>query len=269
LTELGGDRQRYGHFGWEPAGRELVYTITPRSAPETDNDGKIESIDEAGDDLETIRRLHRADLLRVERAGPTARSIYGQRGLETLIYRAESNEIRAYVCLSRESRDRTLREFGGDAAGIEILLSTLFERADLTALTAYAHPTHPRARLLQRYSTKWRLSPQRLLNVRDLPAVVTAYASPLERQWERRSDTFEADLTLGIEGDETAVHLAVDRDQLTVETVTDEPALSMGRRDAARLLFGGNGRRERFVDEHPILEALFPLDYYIWPDERV
>lgn len=268
LVELGGDRQRYGHFGWERAGRELVYTITPRSAPETSYDGSVVSVHDS-DDIEAVRRLHRTDSLRVKRDSATVRSIYGQRGLETLCYRDESGTIRAYICLSRESRDREIREFGGDANGLEALLSALFERADLNTLTVYAHPTHPRAELLENYSDRWRLRPQRSVNVRDLPAVVTAYADPLERRWERRSGVREGELSLGIESDETAVRLAVDGDDLVVETVTDEPRLSTDRRRAARLLFGGNGRRDRIADEHPLLDALFPLDYYIWHTEHV
>lgn len=269
LVELGGDRQRYARFGWEPAGRELVYTITPRSAPETSESGEIARFDGSDAEREAIRRIHRADSLRVERDGATARSIYGQRGLETLCYRDESDAVRAYVCLSRESRDRELREFGGDAPALEALLAALFTRTDVNALTAYAHPTNPRTELLEKYSARWRLRPPRSMNVRDLPAVVTAYAGPLERRWERRSIARETDLTLGIEGDETAVRLASDRDRLTVETVSDEPSLSIDRRDAPRLLFGGNGRRERLADEYPILEALFPLEYYVWHAERV
>ena len=269
LTELGGDRQRYGRFGWEPAGRELVYTITPRSAPETSGGGEIARFDGSDADLEAIHRLHRADSLRVERDRTTARSVYGQRGLETLVHRNERGEVRAYICLSCESRDRTLQEFGGDAAGLKVLLSALFERVDVNGVTTYMHPAHPHAKLFEEYSAKWRLRPQRSLNVRDLPAVVTAWANPLEQRWNRRPIACEADLTLGIEGDETAVRLASNRDRLTVETVSDEPALVIDRRDAARLLFGGNGRQERLSDEYPILETLFPLEYYIWPTERV
>jgi predicted acetyltransferase len=38
LVELGGDRQRYGHFGWENGGREFRYRISHRSLPDSTPD---------------------------------------------------------------------------------------------------------------------------------------------------------------------------------------------------------------------------------------
>lgn len=269
LAELGGDRQRYGRFGWERAGRELVYTITSRSAPEPTLDGAVAVYDGSAADFETIRRLHRRRSLRVDRDRRVARSVYDQRGLETILYRDEGGDLRAYVCLSREGRDGELREFGGDEAGIETLLSELFARIDLNALAVYAHPTHAHTELFERYAAKWRFRPPRLANVRDLPAVVTACADPLERRWTRRSIGWEGELTLGIESDGTAVRLTADSDRLTIEPVSAVPELAMDRREAARLLFGGNCRRGTIAEEYPLLDALFPLEYYVWPTERV
>lgn len=269
LVELGGDRQRYGRFGWEPAGRELVYTITPRSAPEGSFDGELVVADGSDDVLESVRQLHRAHSLRIHRDRETARLVYGQRGLETFLYRDASGDPRAYGCLSREQRDRELREFGGDAVGMEALLSALFGRIDMDTLTVFAHPSHPRAELFENHASKWRLRPPRLLNVRDLPAVVGAYAGLLRRRWERDSIACEGDLTLGIDGDETAVRLTWEPNRLDIEVVADDPSLLVDRREAARLLFGGNCRRERLADEYRILDALFPLECYLWHTQHV
>lgn len=269
LAELGGNRERYGHFGWERAGREARYRITPRSAPENGTDGDVTVYDGGDDALGTLRALHGEHDLRVRRDRETARAIYGQRGLETLISSDERGDPRAYVCLSRESRDRTIREFGGTAAGIEALVSYLFEWYDLDSLTAYTHPTHPLDDRLVAMSTWWRTQPPRLVNVRDLPGLLEAYASPLERRWERLPRVLEGELTLGIDGEGTAARLAYGPDGLAVVGVDDDPELQLSRRAAARLLFGAGGRQESVAAEYPVLDALLPLDYYVWHTEHV
>lgn len=57
-SELSGNRERYGHFGWERAGREIVYSVTERSATDASIDGDVRIYDGAEPDLESIRLLH-------------------------------------------------------------------------------------------------------------------------------------------------------------------------------------------------------------------
>lgn len=268
LSELGGNRERYGHFGWERAGREVAYSITERSAPDASIDADVGIYDGAESDLESIRRLRRREPLRIERGRELARTVYGRRDLETLLYR-DDGEVRAYLCLSRGSRERSIREFGGDSDGVEALLAHLFEWYDVESATAYVHPNHARNDLFGRISSRWRTRPPRLLNVRDLPALLEAYADPLDRRWKRRAFAAEGDLVLAIEGDGDAVRLAHDRDGIAIEPCDAEPDLSLDRRAMTRLLFGGDGRAEVTKGRHPVLRALLPLEYYVWHTEYV
>lgn len=268
LVELGGDRKRYGRFGWELAGRDVIYTIDPGSvfAMSTEGDVSVYRGDEPT--LRALRRLHRRDPLRIVRDGETARTIYDQRGLETLVYN-DGEGAQAYLSFSRTGRRRSIREIGGDIEGIESLLAYLFERYDSETLSAYVHPTARYNELLGMVASRWRTQPSRLLNVRDLAVLTQAYAPILERRWNRCSSTAEGTITLGIDGDETAIRVAYGPGSLSVTPLESNPELVLDRRAMTRLLFGGEGRMNRLKSAYPVLDALFPIDYYVWYSERV
>lgn len=268
LVELGGDRKRYGRFGWEPAGRDAIYTIDPGSVSDTSDKGDVFVYHGDESTLRALRRLHCRDPLRIIRDGEAARTIYDQRGLETLVY-SEGEGPQAYLSFSRASRRRSIKEIGGDIEGIESLLAYLFERYDSEMLSAYVHPTARYNELLGTIASRWRTQPSRLLNIRDLPMLTETYASILERRWNRRSSTAEGTITLGIDEDENAIRVAYGLGSLSVTPFESNPELSLDRRAMTRLLFGGEGRMNRLKSAYPILDALFPIDYYVWYSERV
>ena len=271
LSDLGGDRRRYGHFGWERAGSEVAFTISERYAPDSaavEGDGEVRTYEGSDELLDGLCRLHGEHELRVERDRERSRTIYDKRGLETLCY-GDDGELRAYLCLSRESRERTIREFGGDSGGVIALLAHLFEHYDLPELRAYAHPEHPLSGTFARYAGRWRVAPSRSLTIRDLPRLVEAYAGRLERKWERAARVAEGEFTLGIEGDPTGVRLSYGPKSLSVETVTGgDVDHALDRRTACRLLFGRGWEVPNHVGDS-VLDAVFPLEFYIWPLERV
>lgn len=266
LAALGGDRTRYGHFGWEHVGQEVRYRITPRTAPESTPNGKVVVYD--GDQFEALRALHGKHDLRVQRDREVTHAIYGQRGIETLLYYNENGTLRAYICLSRESQNRTVRELGGDANSLQALVAHCFRWYDLDSLTVYVHPTHPLNEQLGSMSSGWRTQLHRLLNIRDLPALIKAYAPRLERRWNRLQTTLDGRLSMGIDGEKTGVRLSYGPGGLDVKIIDTAPEISLDRRAAARLLFG-TGRCEPITAEYPVFDVLFPLEYYIWRTECV
>lgn len=269
LSELGGDRKRYGRFGWEHAGREVVYTITARSVSEARTENGVRVYDGEESTLRAIQRLHRRDPLRVERDIEKVRAIYGQRGLETLVC-YDDTEVRAYLSLSQTDSERSIREVGGDRVGIESLITYLFERYDIETLRAAVHPTSRHSEFLGRLASGWLMRPPRALNVRDLPSLVETYMPQLDRRWTHLAPAteHEGEFTLGIQGEE-GLRLEYDREEISITPFEGDPELSLDRRATARLLFGGEGRMNRLKEEYPILDALFPLDYYVWGTERV
>lgn len=290
LAELGGNRERYGHFGFERCGQEVVFSITERSIPNRDVSGDVRVVDVGspgaadpdvdGEDpgavdsgIDLVRELYADHDYRIARDADRARSLLAQRGLETLIY--ESDDAVAYVSISRESRDRTIREFGGDPEGLEALVVHLFEWYDLNGLTVYARNDCRAADRLTGLATSWRWRPARMVRINHLPALLEALEPYLARQWRESGTARSGSLVLRIhdgDGDaEPPVRLAGEGDEFAVERTDAPPDVELDRREMTRLVFGGAGPTDQTdaAIERPILRTLFPVPFKIWGTERV
>lgn len=270
LSELSGNRQRYNHFGYENAGAELRYTITDRSfagTPEPTAES-VACYDGADEHLEVLREIHGQEPYRVHRDRELSRIVFGQRGLETLLY--EGDDGPAYLSLTRESRSRTIEEFGGSERGVETLLEHVLAMYDLNELTACVHPRHPLDDVFHRHSRFWQQRPHRKLNIRDLPALLETFEGQLETRWLETGRSERGDLTLGLEGADASVRLSYDMEGVTVErSAAAEPDFSLDRLSMTALLFGFQDRLREVRTRDPLLEATLPLQFYIWPTEHV
>lgn len=260
LVDLGGDRQRYGHFGWENAGREVKYRITERSLPASP-DVSIHRYNGDAADLDTLCDLHAGESYRVVRTRETSRQVYGRRGIETLL---AAGEQPSYLSFNRETRDPSIVEFGGSDEGIVGLLAHIFRWFNASSLTVMAPPSHQLTPTLRDSSVSWQVMSMRMVNIRDLPTLLSGFETELSRRWETYGQGV-GDLTLGIVGDEDTVRLRYG-DDFTVERTDATPDLALERREMTHLLFGSPPCE---TQSNPVLDAVLPLDYYIWPSERV
>ncbi|MCD6599565.1 MAG: GNAT family N-acetyltransferase [Dehalococcoidia bacterium] len=69
FSDLGGDRQRYGRFGWENAGREWRFDITRRSLHTADTPVSFEvaPYQASSEEIDAIVAIHEQELLRMKR----------------------------------------------------------------------------------------------------------------------------------------------------------------------------------------------------------
>jgi GNAT superfamily N-acetyltransferase len=261
LSDLGGDRRRYNHFGWEYAGRERVFRVTGRSLPADEARAPhpdVRPYDGSAADRALVAEVHGDERLRVARDDGDYRTILGKRGVGTLCYEGTGGP--AYLSFDRERADRSVPEVGGSAAGVEALLGHLLHARDTDALTVRLPPGHPRRSTVQAVSGGWRTEPNRLYRVGDLVAVLDAVAPQLAARIET-----EGECTLGVEGGEAA-RVTYAPGEVTVERATGgSPAFTVDRLEAPRLLFGG-GHAETPAD--PLFDA-FPVDCYVWPSDGV
>ena len=270
LSELSGNRQRYGHFGYERAGIEHRYPIDDRSfvgTPEAADDELISVYEGGADRLSTLRELHEREPYRVERDRELSEITFGQRGLETLLY--EGPEGPAYLSLTRESRSRTAKEFGGSRGGVETLLSHVLALYDLNELTVQVHPRHPLDSLFHEHSRYWSQRPHRMLNIRSLEGLFDGFGAQLKTAWRESGRTETGSVTLGLVETGETVEIAYGPGELSVDTAVGEPDLSLDRRGMATLLFGFHEHMRDVRRSEPVLEATLPLQFYIWPTEHV
>ena len=271
LSNLGGDRQRYGRFGWETTGQECVYAISERSFSAGDGMERSPRIYEGDeDDVETIRRLHSTECLRVRRDRSRYIALLGQSGYRTLLTDGPGGD--AYLTFSERQTPsrfvadgRAVVEYGGDAAGVRALLGHVLATRDPGSLTLYAHPAHPMTSTFAKQSNDWRLVTHRMVRIHDLEAVLSAFANQLSHRWREAPVTATGAVTLAVTDGET-VKLTYDAESVAVDA-TEEPAdVTLDRRPMTRLLFGF-GERQPARRRDPLLRTVFPLEFYLWRSE--
>lgn len=289
LSDLSGNRQRYGHFGYEMSGAEYQYGLDERSFDgETSASESVVGYD-AADHLETLRRIHGAEPYSVVRDRAESRTVFGQRGLETLVYEGDGGDIRdghgghdesderdgsgdrngpAYVSLSRESRNRTIEEFGGSEAGLETLLSHVLAVYDLNELTARAPPWHPHESVIARHSRFWTAHPHRKLRICALSDLLDAFCDQLEERWVQSGRTEDGSIGLGITGGES-VRITYGPEAVSIESESVDPEIELDRTTLTSLLFGMPDRCADLRAGDPLLETALPLRFFVWPTERV
>ena len=273
LANLFGDRVRYQRFGYEIAGRQCSFSISERSMPDTDvSEDTIRQYTGDREDLALIRRFHERDTLRVRRNPDNHRAFFEREDLETLIY--EDSGTVAYIGFNRSGAGKNLIEVGGDADGIHTLLAYLFETYDTESIPTFrgsnssggvslsVHPRHPLTQLFDRISTTCELVPHQMLRIADLPATLKAFEGQLRSNRRIRS-VGEERVTLGLIDRPKSVKIAVVDNDLSVTSVKAAPDLRLTRLEMTRLLFGAPHLPSALLEQHPILEAILPLEYYI------
>lgn len=269
LSELAGDRQRYNHFGWEVAGRIVDYELSTRSvSPEPVAEGRVTTYDGDEEQVAAISRIHGEERFRVVRDREQTRTVHGKRGLVTHLYR-RGGDATAYLSLSRGRGHRHVEELGGSERGLRALVSHVYRVYGLGDVSVHLPPSHPRAPLFERLSYTWRLQPHRMLNVRDLPAVLSAFEPQLRDRWRRAGTGERGAVVLAVAGDGDPVRLAFGPDGVSVEPTDDDPDLELDRTAVTGLLFGFHDRHRETRRRFPGLDTLLPLDFYVWHSERV
>lgn len=277
LSDLSGDRQRYGHYDYEMAGTECRFRIDDRSYDgEPTAAERVVSLDDTDDLHSTVREIHEAEPHRVVRDWTESRTVLGKRGLETLVYLPDAATASgqaddagpAYVSLTMESRSRVVEEFGGSADSFDRLLGHLLAVYDLDELTVRAPPWHSLEPVLARHSRFWSARPHRKLRICDFPAVLNAFGAQLEERWVESGHTEAGEVVLGVE-DGGSVGIGYGPDGVSVESATGAADVELDRRTVTSLLFGMEGRCSELRSGDPFLESVLPLRFFVWPSEHV
>jgi hypothetical protein len=220
-----------------------------------------------------VREIHDGEPLRVERSDAAYRALLERHGRQTLV----CEDPAAYLVVSREDSHRSIGEVGGPARGVEALLDHLFAHYDTQGIPTYGGTvggsgasvtlpaTHPLTDYFARICTAASVEPHQLLRLVDLGAALSGFAP----QIERRLAAVDADpdrVVVGIEDGER-VELAYDGGRVTVDPTDDAPDLEQSRRRLTRHLFGPHVRQR--TDDVPLLDAVRPLEFFVWPTETV
>lgn len=274
LVELGGDRKRYNRYGWENAGREITYTISERifSGGSVDED-EVRRYTGSDADLDILTSVHRAEPLRVKRTWEEFQDLFDQHGVLTLLYEHEGDE--SYLSFNQEApsgrystqqHTYVVPEFGGTADGLQALFTYLWRHHAIDRIGVPTHPTHHLTGYLREISTAWSMAPHRMVNVLDFESALRGITGQLADRWSSAHHSGSGTVTLSItDADEPPVTVRyTDSDMLVERTPDRDPDIALDRLSMTSLLFGFQEGFRSIKCEEPFLDAVLPVDFYIW-----
>lgn len=255
LSVLWGDRQRYGHFGYENAGKLVYITVSLRSLK---IEAKVEKINYSRLDvdyskLKVIKQLHEREPLRVERNDKFYERVFKVPGLMTYI----AEDSSAYVVHFGE-RYGDIVECGGSPKSLLNLLYSLL--IDLSkefgvSSTNIAVPYYPYATFheLLKVSTRMKICYEAMVKILNLKKLLEVYRPLLEK----RCEEIEVEATIKVKETNEVVHLELSKGSVSIEGREREPTIVLSERDVVKLLF--NGVYEVSVKVPTALASVLPL----------
>jgi len=273
FSDLGGDRQRYGRFGWERAGRQWLFDITPRSLHALDSPKGYQVIQYGArpEEIDSTLAIHEGELLGVKRTRDLHEMLLGRKGKE--VWLAQGGEgMAAYAIADREDKGQEIIEFGGTPNGMHALLTHLTEVIGSEWIRIYSPWSHPLNTLFFSISTRWHVNCQRMIKIIDLEATMRGFANQLIGRYRELGLRGSRSIALGIEGTDQQVEIEFSPEGLLVrEASGPSGALILSEHQIARLLFGPGTPSVEFTlpPSARFLDGILPLDFYIWVNDAV
>jgi len=266
FSELGGDRQRYGRFGWENAGREWRFSITQRSllTVETPVGFEVKPYQACSD--------HERERLRMKRNRYLYEILLRREGKQVWLARG-CEGIAAYMVTEPNGKEQSIFEFGGNAEGIHAIFEHLIAivRSEVLHLnSSWSHPLNP---MFFSISSRWHLGYKRMIKILDLQATLQGFAPQLRDKYHELEIQGSHIVALGVSGTDQQIEIKFSPEEVIVEKISHstKEALILSEREMVRLIFGP-GSPETTLNlpkKARFLEGLFPVDFYLWRNETV
>jgi len=269
FSELGGDRLRYGRYGWETAGREWAFTLTPRAGSHTPPPGLTVRRYEPADQP-AITAIHDAEPRRVVRDEAQYRRLLSRPGRDVWVAIEKGGPV-AYAISTATPAGLLVPEFGGDRDGLHALLAFLLgglTQGEITLPSPWAHPANP---LFTSLAANFVIRPLRMLRLLDLAATLRGFRNQITRRLQALHLAPPRPVGLKIAETGEAVALVFDGSGFHAEPGSASPCIELPRRDMTRFLFGPFSPEvvAPLPADAGFLNALFPLDFTIWRNEGV
>lgn len=280
LSDLGGDRLRYGRFGWETAGIKWEFGVTKRSisARPAPDDVDVEAWRGTKREHRATLGLHNGQGFGLKRDPELHRILLGRHGKSVSIARRGSR-IDSYCVVAgdkspfQEEERRVCRidELAGSSSGVHALIANLLCREGYERVSVPMPWSHPLNGRIRELSSGWSAGPWRMLKILDLPAIFRSFEVQISRRAREAALGQDRSISVGIEGEETAVGIEVNGDGISFSESNGPGATRLTEREAALLLFGQTppDLLARLPDESRFVRALLPLEFFLWPNETV
>lgn len=265
LSVLGGDRYRYGNFGWEFGGRQINLNISSRSLSKagvkpSDKVNRYQGEDEI---LKKIISCHEKEPLRVERTKRDYKLLYQKMG--TALYWAEEKGNFGYIDLSGENQATQVIEYGGDERIISSLASYLLDRFGSSSITFPVPVSKSFPKLLYELSSGWSLSIVSSVKIINLKEILKGFLLQIEERWDSNE---QEKITFQIKESKETTTLILGK-KCSIEEKKSKNLISLSEKDMAGLFFNFIPAICLKYHNSFLLNKIFPLDFYIWSLDHI
>jgi len=273
FSDLGGDRIRYGRFGWESAGRQWWFDVTRRSilTAATPTGYEVVQYPTSPEEVEGTFALHMKETTGVKRTRALHEIILGRKGKQVWLAR-DSKGVGAYVVVDSDERWQAIVEYSGSAEGVHAILMHLVKVLGSEFLHVISPWSHPLNKMFFAISARWGVSPTRMLKIIDLNATLSGFTNQLANRYRVLGLQGKRAIVLSVEETGQKARIVFSPDGVEVGDAADtQRAFTLPERRMVRLLFGPGMQRLEFnlPSNARFLEGLLPLDFHIWENEAV
>ncbi|HOX38808.1 MAG TPA: GNAT family N-acetyltransferase [Candidatus Brocadiia bacterium] len=258
VSVLGGDRYRYGNYGWENWGRNYNFNLSARRVTDKPTDGvKIRKLERGDGTLPKLKKAQAGLRCRAIRSHSYWTRLFERTVLQAWTATGPGGSF-GYVIASRKGENRGIHEFAGDPARVDDIMLHLLRNEGCDSLSV-SHPAwgSPYMPTLIRRSSGWSVSALGMLRVINFRAVIEKYLPVIERTAAEKGVKGKVSFTLKDTGDAFTLNVGK---QCGISESKGGVALELDARESARLLFGMHPVEYALdVSAAPFLARIFPL----------
>ncbi len=266
FSVLWGDRQRYGNFGYELAGRQINLTLNKRSLEKMPNlsNLKLKRYEGKEIELKKIISMHKKEPFSVQRKDKDYKILLERPDIVT--YLGYKNREDAYLIL----KENSVIEFGGN---LEVILSSIFsliQTFNLGNINISVPFKYPLLALFLKATCVFSVSSFCMLKIIDLRRILETFIYQIEERYLKSGMTLKKAITLYLSGTEQKATLLFDKGiKISQKEVKDMVILP--EQEMVKLLFGTLPPDSflKLEKEKLFLNFFFPLDFYIWSLDSV
>jgi hypothetical protein len=266
ISILGGDRQRYGWFGWERGGVRNLFSLTRRFVGKPTAEERRLPIKKLGVTPAVARKMLAIDRRRlygaVRRPGEM-KPLCERKGREG--WGCQVGGRFAYVILGGAGHQarayERIDEAGGDPQLLESLIRVLMARFHRDGLQAIVGPNVEDVDFFRKQSAGWSRSTDCMIKIIDLPLMLRGLEPLLKRRAKERGVRGKFHFIMEDSGQVGQLDLGKGKNH----------RLCLGDRDMVSLFFGILPVREMLGDSPPfdLLDRLLPLPLFASPLNHV
>lgn len=277
ISWLGGDRKRYGFFGWENGGRSQGFGMTNRILKDLKMQSyKVKKYNGENKLLKEIKSIHDMENFGLSRSNTGYKLLLGE--LKKEIYIAyDNNKAVSYIIIGIAKKNNksavTARtfEYGGDVNGLKYLFKYIFEVLKCENLNISVPVFYNKyKKLLFEICSNWSVNLGGMIKIIDLKSILKKFEKQMSLKTRKLNMKASRTITLEIPELNQSATLKIGNDVKVIHKPSTDK-LVLDQRKMIRLLFGLTKPSDSFLlgKEFLILDAVFPLDFYFFQSESV